>query len=335
MNKLIILTCLCCMLVGLASCNSNDPSNEITIYGNVIDRTTGQPLYNVLIQEKNKVGGSTVTGYDGNYEFSLPLNGSSNGTYYLVASKDGYSTSEYELEMSHVDKDRRIKVDFQLKKEAMIYIGTVVDQDNKPIADANISAMYWDYQNNIHSIGTTAISRTDGSYTLELPIPQMYHNSKYYNYSQWSYKITAKKEGYADIYYTMNQNADDIGKTITLNFALKSTRVTIFGKVVDQNGKPIANANICDFIFSTASWDSEDESYYNYKGLKKLSTTQSDINGNYTISSIVYLRVDGYDSRNHEYECYKEGYNTQRRYLNTTDEDGGKSYNIDFTLTKQ
>ena len=93
MKKNIFFTCLCCMLIGLASCEKKDATNEdsvheITIYGNVIDRTTGQPLYNVLIQEKNNVGGSTVTGNDGNYEFTIPLHAGSAGNYYLIASKD-------------------------------------------------------------------------------------------------------------------------------------------------------------------------------------------------------------------------------------------------------
>ena len=123
MKKLMYFACLCCVLVGLSSCDKKkeDVTDEITVYGNVIDKTTGQPLYNVLIQEKNKVGGSTVTGNDGNYELKLPITDNSRETYVLVASKENYQSSEYELSLSKVDKSRHIKIDFQLAKNVIYY----------------------------------------------------------------------------------------------------------------------------------------------------------------------------------------------------------------------
>ena len=219
MKRILFFACIACVAIIFASCDkkdevSDDAVNEITIYGNVIDRTTGLPLYNVLIQEKNNVGGSTVTGNDGNYEFTLPLNGSSDGKYYLIASKDKYSTSEYELLMSNVDKNRRVKVDFQLTKESITYTGTVVDSKNNPIPDAHISAKYQVPGNPWKNIGTTAITDVNGVYNLELPRP--------FSFGQWQCAITATKDGYKATEHILNQSDSDMGKTITLNFIMIS-----------------------------------------------------------------------------------------------------------------
>lgn len=337
MKRILFFLCLCGILASLVSCNENGASDEITIYGNVIDRATGQPLYNVLIQEKNNVGGSTVTGNDGNYEFTLPLEGSSNGTYYLVASKDKYSSSEYELKMSSVDKNRRVKIDFQLVKESITYTGIVLDSQNNPIFDAHISVQFSSASGNgtEYNIGTTTMTDINGIYTLELPRPHYSNNADSYQYDQWKFAITATKTGYSDLTHVLNQNVDDMGKVITVNFIMKSNMVTIFGKVVDQNGQPLANAYVSDMIFYDGTWHEEGQYVYNMRGAEKLSTTQTDVNGNYTMNSVVYLNVIGYDSRYHEFQCEKEGYQTQWQYIYTSEEDGGNSYNVDFILNKQ
>ncbi len=306
----------------------NDSSNDITIYGNVIDRTTGLPLYNVLIQEKNKVGGSTVTGNDGNYEFTLPLKGSSGGKYYIVASKDKYSTSEYELNMSQVDKNRRVKVDFQLTSESIFYTGVVVDSKNQPIVDAKISAKFY-YSGNDYNIGTTSITTIDGSYILELPRPHKHNNLAEPAMDQWQFTITASKDGYANTEHVLNQSADDMGRIITLNFIMKtdqeqlaSNSVTIFGTVTDTNGQPIANAEIVD-------WGDYNNDYSLYR---TLSTVQTDSKGLYElISPIDYYSGGGCY---HSYVCKAAGYKSVTKTLYTSDNDKGKSYNFNFVLTK-
>ena len=324
-SSLIILISVSSLTVCRDNNPSNDPSNDITIYGNVIDRTTGLPLYNVLIQEKNKFGGSTVTGNDGNYEFTLPLNGSSSGNYYIVASKDKYSTSEYELNMSRVDKNRRVKVDFQLTSESIFYTGVVVDSKNQPIVDAKISATF-DGQ---YNIGTTAITTIDGSYMLELPRPHYHNMRSEYALNQWQFTITASKDGYADTEHTLNKSADDMGKIITLNFIMKtdqeqlaSNSVTIFGTVTDTNGQPIANAEIVD-------WGDYNNDYSLWV---TLSTVQSDSKGSYKlISPIDYYSGSGCY---HSYVCKAAGYKSVTKTLYTSDSDKGKSYNFHFVLTK-
>ncbi len=320
MKKIIFFACLGCMLIGMASCKKSDSANdEITIYGNVIDRTTGLPLYNVLIKEKNKVGGSTVTGNDGNYEFTLPLNGSSNGVYYLLASKDKYSTSEYELKMDRVDKNRRVKVDFQLTKESILYTGIVVDDQNKPIFDAHISAKmsepegygysYW------YAYGTTAITDANGSYTLELPRPRRYNSDNYGFVKQWKFELTASKNGFAEVVHTLNQNADDLGKEIPINFVMGSNIVTVSGKVTNTYGTTISNAYLVVKYY---------ESGYKYVG-----STMTDSNGEYSISFTPH-------EYHREYYFYmdKEGYSTSTKNLELSSADVGRSYVLDFELTK-
>lgn len=308
----------------------NDSSNDITIYGNVIDRTTGLPLYNVLIQEKNKVGGSTVTGNDGNYEFTLPLKGSSGGKYYIVASKDKYSTSEYELNMSQVDKNRRVKVDFQLTSESIFYTGVVVDSKNQPIVDAKISAkFYYSGNDEYYNIGTTSITTIDGSYILELPRPHKHNNLAEPAMDQWQFTITASKDGYANTEHVLNQSADDMGRIITLNFIMKTDQeqsaadnVIIFGTVTDTNGQPIANAEIVD-------WGDYNNDYSLWV---TLSTVQSDSKGSYElISPIDYYSGCGCY---HSYVCKAAGYKSVTKTLYTSNSDKGKSYNFNFVLTK-
>lgn len=315
-----------------SNCKKNEDvemDNTITVYGNVIDRTTGLPLYNVLIQEKNQVGGSTVTGNDGNYEFTLPLNGSSSGNYYIVASKDKYSTSEYELKMSQVDKNRRVKVDFQLTSESIFYTGVVVDSKNQPIVDAMISARY-SYSRGPYDIGTTAITTIDGSYMLELPRPHEYNNLSEPALNQWQFTITASKDGYANTQHVLNQSADDMGKIITLNFIMKTDQeqlaansVTIFGTVTNTTGQPIANAEIVDYV---------DRNGYNL--YNTLSTVQTDSKGSYELISPTDKIFSGSYYRYHSYVCRAVGYKSVTKTLYTSDSDKGKSYNFNFVLTK-
>lgn len=314
MKKSVLIVCLCGILVSLASCDGISPTNEITIYGNVIDRTTGQPLYNVLIQEKNKVGGSTVTGNDGNYEFTLPLNGSSDGRYYLVASKDKYSSSEYELNMSNVDKNRRVKVDFQLVKESITYTGTVLDSKNQPIFDAHISAQYSNSSGigTGDNIGTTTMTDANGVYTLELPRPK-YSDGDPYN--QWKFAITATKSGYKDLTHVLNQNADDMGRVITLNFIMRSNVVTVAGKVTDSNG--------------TAQQDALLEVYENrsYSSNKYMGSAMTDGAGCYSFSFVPP------DDEYYSFYMNKSGYKETRKALRFSDADGGKTFTLDFMLS--
>lgn len=311
MKKLLLFWQIIIAIIFASCSDKNGANNEITIYGNVIDRTTGHPLYNVLIQEKNKVGGSTVTGNDGNYEFTLPLNGSSNGTYYIVASKEKYSSSEYELVLNSVDKNRSIRVDFQLSKEAITYVGTVLDSQNNPIADAKVSAQYYRYSWN--DIGSTVTTDANGSFLLELPKPN--------DLSQWRYAITVSKNGYTDATKEVNQHVDDMGKTITLNFVLKSAeesnkeqQITVSGKVNNYRGYAVPNAYITVYVYEN-----------NVKGdyIGSVMTNQS---GQYSIS---FFPVEGVWT--YYFNVSHEDYRTETKTLELSSyDDVGKTFTLDY-----
>ena len=271
---LLYLACLCGIVMGIVACNNKQEEpqnvvNEVTIYGNVIDRATGQPLYNVLIQEKNKVGGSTVTGNDGNYEFTLPLNGSSNGKYYLVASKSLYLGAEYELSLNNVDKGRAIRVDFQLEMGVYHIKGKVTDADGKPLSNVLIKETY-------QNTGNSVYSDNDGDYNLDV-----------YPYSERDnrYTLIATKTDYYPQEYTLNFTKEDYGRTTTVNFQLTTSvkpvkycyikgNVTASYASVLFNNQPVGNVLIKGFKHkekNSIDWSNLEVSAY------------TDSYGNYTI----------------------------------------------------
>ena len=341
----------------LYSCNINEVSNqnsanEISIYGNVIGRASGSPLYNVMIElfkhnEENdsddKVLGSTVTGNDGNYEFTVALDRTAQYdndavAYYVRASKDKYTTSLYKLNLSNVDKSNRIKVDFQITVTSIIYAGKVTDTQKKPLVDAKIKAKYYSANSDEdhvrdygYAIGTTVITDYNGEYKFEVPIPT---NNSYL--PQWQYLIYAEKDGYITAEHFVNQNVEDMGRNITLNFTMKSVEeqeeedlkknyVTIYGKVTDNNGKPILNATIEDWL-----------AYNNSYSLSiHYSTIQTDAQGKYEILSPIGLQSNYSYYSYHSYYCEAEGYGASKKTLHTTDGDAGNSYNFDFVLYRK
>lgn len=321
---------------------SMNKSNEITIYGNIIDRATGSPLYNAMIElcskdylEEERVLGSTVSGNDGNYEFTVLLNNddvATTPTYYVRASKDKYTSSEKNLELKSVDKSNRVKVDFQLSKESIMYKGLVTDSKNNPIYDAHIFAQFSSSSGdgNDYNIGTTVMTDANGVYFLELPRPHVYNDNNKAAYDQWKYAITATKSGYMYTKHVLNQNVDDLGRTITLNFIMETEaewdareNVTIYGKVTDKYGQPIANAEIQDYVYN---------SYY-ISSSTCWSTTQTNARGEYEIIS----PTEVYSNQSytfHWYYCEATGYKTIYKSLKTSYGDKGKSYNFNFVMER-
>lgn len=320
MKKYLFFACITCIVLIFASCDKNGASDNVTIYGNVIDRTTGLPLYNVLVQEKNKVGGSTATGNDGNYEFTLPLEGSSSGNYYLIASKDKYATSEYELDMDKVDKNRRVKVDFQLTKESITYSGKVLDSQNQPIVDALISADIL-VSHTWQGFGTTSVTDINGSYSLDLPRPHEYNKAVGDLLDQWQIQLTASKSGYADVVHVLNQNADDLGKTILVNFVVGSNMVTVSGRVTTGSSIGAALADAYLEVYSYKNF--EDDCYE--------GSAMTDQSGKFSI----FLAPYSSSAYTYYFNMSKEGYKTQTKTLQLSTTDIGKSYTLDFILQKQ
>lgn len=328
-NHLFNILYICCALFLFCSCEKNEgmtngTMDEITIYGNVIDRATGQPLYNVLIREKNKVGGSSVTGNDGNYEFTLPLNGSSNGKYYLVASKSLYSDSEYELVLGAADKGRKIKIDFQLETGVYYIKGKVTDINGAPIRNALIKETY-------KNTGNSVYSDKNGDYELEL-----------YPYSQSSnkYVLTASITDYFQQEYVLNFTEKDYGRTSTVNFQLESSiKPTLYcyikgtckgtaGARQDYANKRVPGLTIRGYKAT--------KSDYSDQIMDVITTTDS--YGNYNIKQEIdpkypyhyYAPSVPYDGLRYVVECNGESKSSFKIELNESD--ANKTYRADFSL---
>lgn len=118
----------------LIGCNKKDEvtsSEEITIYGTVVDAATGAPIPNVQIsmeklysspeqqiEDMNNGGsagtvGSSITGSDGSYEFLV--SGIDRKFTYLVSTKaNGYIPGEMYISFSNVQSGGKLQCDFQL-----------------------------------------------------------------------------------------------------------------------------------------------------------------------------------------------------------------------------
>lgn len=122
---LLYFACLVCMTIVSVGCEKleslSDTISEVTVYGSVIDATTGTPIYNaqieldIAVEEIEELGivSSTVTGQDGSYEF-LINDVSKKKTYVVLASKQGYDDEMKIISFSNVGKGGRVKADFQL-----------------------------------------------------------------------------------------------------------------------------------------------------------------------------------------------------------------------------
>lgn len=119
----LFIAYICGIMLGIVSCsNQNVPSetkDEVTVYGSVIDASTGDPLYNAqiyLTEWEVGIVGSTVTGQDGTYEFSI--NKPNRGVAFLVeAEKDGYKDDQITISFKDVTAGGKMKVDFRLIKK--------------------------------------------------------------------------------------------------------------------------------------------------------------------------------------------------------------------------
>lgn len=299
MKQSLFFACLCSMLINLTSCEKKDAANgdsvdEITIYGNVIDRTTGLPLYNVLIQEKNNVGGSSVTGNDGNYEFKLPLNGSSSGMFKLIATKSLYIDAQYELSLNSKDKGRKIKVDFQLEKGIYHIEGKVTDMSGAPLVGVLVKETY---QNS----GISTYTDDNGEYKLDLTP---------YSDDVNKYILTASKTNYYQQEYTINLSTKDYGRTSNVNFQLGNGVFHIEGKVTDQNGQPLSDVLI-------------KETYHNMG-----TSAYSDHTGYYKLDLVPYSMT----TNRYVLVATKTDFNQQEISLSFTTNDYGNTTTVNFQL---
>lgn len=285
MKRTLISLALITLGGMLISCNRNSPSNDITVYGNIIDGVTGNVLFNVKVQDNEHLYGSTVTGNDGNYEFSLPKKAGS--TIKLEASKEGYQTAEYELNWNNYSSDR-IKVDFQLLKDGITIQGTVTDIDGNPVADALVSETYSD-------MGSTFTDET-GTYSLTFPL-------KYSGGGTYTIKIS--KEGYRTNETSINYTKADLGRIYTNNVTLVSSNAQVCGIVTNESNKPLSN------ILVSVTYGN---SRYEY------GTCMTNANGEYSIDILAndrdyYIQPSSDDMVADEYKLHLSKVDGGKKYV--------------------
>lgn len=125
--KLSALLLVCIAMFGCGKDNGRG-----SIYGIVTDYSTGEPVKNANVQLRPS-GETTLTGYDGNYEFlNVPC-----GNYSLKVSKEGYSDliDDYVIE---IQDGKQTKRDVQIKRipsSLQIY-----DNDSHEISELDFGA---------------------------------------------------------------------------------------------------------------------------------------------------------------------------------------------------
>lgn len=112
MNRLInlVLLVICTMMLGCGTEEPNNDSASGSIYGVITDYATGEPVQNANVQLRPS-GETTLTGYDGTYEF-LDIQ---DGNYAITVSKAEYTDliDDYIIE---VRNGRRVRRDVQIEK---------------------------------------------------------------------------------------------------------------------------------------------------------------------------------------------------------------------------
>ncbi len=109
--KFIAISIICSLMIG---CETKGPSNEDTargsIFGVITDFATGEPIQNANVQLRLS-GETTLTGFDGTYEF-LDIQ---DGNYAITVSKAEYTDliDDYIIE---VKNGKRVRRDVQIEK---------------------------------------------------------------------------------------------------------------------------------------------------------------------------------------------------------------------------
>ena len=154
--KLAALLLVCCAMLG---CGKEDNpsgggnSNSGSIYGTITDFATGDPVRNANVQLRPS-GETTLTGYDGMYEF-LDIQ---DGSYSITVSKAEYTDliDDYVIE---VKNGRRMRRDVQIEKiPTWIRLMDALGQQDITELDFGSNASVNMQSFNIYNNGTTNIS---------------------------------------------------------------------------------------------------------------------------------------------------------------------------------
>lgn len=227
-RNLLYLASLACFMFLASGCttwfgNENpfvqQNTNNITIYGNVSDVNTGNPLDNVsvsvMLDESVGSTAKTVTGYDGNFELEI----SNMSMFYIVAEKSKYAKVKERVLPDFSTGEKKIKVDIHMHKDAVTYKGKVTDK--KGLTLNNVKVHIKSDKKDL----ATAFTDQYGEYVVEVPRlnDDQYDDEDYNsNDNSWTNNITVSKAGYKTQYQSMSHTISDLGKTFTVNYELPS-----------------------------------------------------------------------------------------------------------------
>jgi len=226
MKQSLSIACIACILYMFTGCvnvkeimDSTNPEIKITIYGNVSDADSGDPLSGVSISAMGEdgLGGAaakSVTGSDGNYEMEVSTSFSNT----IRAEKTKYESVELKINMVGTStKDQKYKADIQMHKEAVVYKGVVKDTKGYTLSGAKIDVSLGGGYN-AQKLATT-FSDENGEYSVEVPrvLDEDSGNQK----KSWTNYVTVSKAGYVSNSQSISHTVSDLGKTYKVNVTLQ------------------------------------------------------------------------------------------------------------------
>ena len=119
MKTYLFCACLTCAILSFTSCEEKFKSGDVTIYGTVVDATTGDPIPVVEVSTENPylTTASAVTGSDGAYELAITIPGETSYSVMIYVRKEGYGSTWTSIQISDMMIGKKVHQSFTLKKD--------------------------------------------------------------------------------------------------------------------------------------------------------------------------------------------------------------------------
>lgn len=133
MKKYFLLSiAILCLVIAGCKKKVDEVDKTGSIYGTITDFATGEPVKNANVQLRPG-GETTLTGYDGMYEFI----GVADGEYSIIVSKAEYNDliDDYVISVKDGQRKRR---DVQIQKQSAVL--SIVDNNQNPIRELNFGS---------------------------------------------------------------------------------------------------------------------------------------------------------------------------------------------------
>ena len=209
--------------IGIAA-QPAEAQQTVTLSGRVTD-SAGQAVPGALVALKRLPGGVWVDGQDtdatGAYRFSVPP-----GTYSLEVQPHGpFITQQIELTLS-TDTTRNFVLE-----SGVTLSGQVTDPAGQPVPWAWVSV-----RNDAGQAISFGSADDDGRYSLGVPVG--------------TYQIDV----YSDAFLDKTVAGVAVSQATVLNITLESG-VLLEGKVVDDGGQPVPDAQVCAHLSTEPRWE--------------------------------------------------------------------------------